>query len=87
MPRIKDIPGPYHIYFVSFDCAEPAHVHVSRENMEAKFWLEPIALARNYGFGARELNRIQAIIEEYLEQILESWNEHCNEEPPTPSTS
>lgn len=37
MPRIKHIPGPYHIYFVSFDCHEPAHVHIAREKMEVKF--------------------------------------------------
>ncbi len=28
MPAVKDIPGPYRLFFYSFDCAEPAHVHV-----------------------------------------------------------
>ncbi|MCI0575383.1 MAG: DUF4160 domain-containing protein [Chloroflexi bacterium] len=79
MPRIKDIPGPYHIFFVSFDCAEPAHVHVVRERMEAKFWLEPIALVHNYGFNRRELNKIEQLIGEHHEHILETWHEHCHE--------
>jgi hypothetical protein len=78
MPRIKDIPGPYHIYFVSFDCSEPSHVHVARERMEAKFWLEPIELAYNYGFGSRELNKIRRLIAEHHNHLLETWDEHCN---------
>jgi len=45
--------------------------------MVCKFWLEPIALAANHGFSARELNRIRAIIEENLSTILEAWHEHC----------
>ncbi len=28
--------GPYRIYFVSHDMAEPPHVHVDRENFSAK---------------------------------------------------
>ena len=78
MPRIKNIPGPYHFYFVSFDCAEPAHVHVARERMEAKFWLEPVALARNYGFSQRELRKIDKLLTKHLKEILEKWHEHCN---------
>ena len=78
MPRIKNIPGPYHIYFVSFDCAEPAHVHVARENMEAKFWLEPVRVARNYGFRSKEQDKILRLLENHLDYILEAWNEHCH---------
>jgi hypothetical protein len=60
MPRIKGIPGPYRFFFTSFDCSEPPHVHVERENRTCKFWLEPLGLARSHGFGARELNVISA---------------------------
>lgn len=43
--------GPYRFYFYSYDCNEPRHMHVDRENMSAKFWLEPdVLLAANYGF-------------------------------------
>ena len=52
MSRITDIPGPYRVFFTSFDCTEPAHVHVERENNTCKFWLEPIELARNHGFSS-----------------------------------
>ena len=55
MPRIKGILGPYRFFFTSFDCNEPPHVHAERENRTCKFWLDPLRLARNHGFGAREL--------------------------------
>lgn len=45
MPRIKGIPGPYRVFFTSFDCNEPAHVHVERDNATCTFWLEPVELA------------------------------------------
>ena len=77
MPTIKDIPGPYRLYFYSFDCNEPMHVHVRRERMVCKFWLEPVTLAQNHGFSARELNQIRAIIVTELTKIQETWNEHC----------
>ena len=53
MPRIKGIPGPYRFFFTSFDCNEPPHVNVERENRTCKFWLEPLGLARTHGFSAR----------------------------------
>ena len=79
MPTVKDIPGPYRLYFYSFDCNEPKHVHVKREKQICKFWLEPLSLAKNTGFTARELNSIRRIIENNLSKISEAWDEHCNE--------
>ena len=80
MSRIRDIPGPYHFYFVSFDWVEPPHIHVDREDRSAKFWLEPVELCRNYGFSSRELGRIRSLITKHHQRILETWNEHCNPE-------
>jgi hypothetical protein len=77
MPRIKDISGPYRVFFTSFDCNESAHVHVERENSTCKFWLEPIELARNHGFSARDLNAIRRLIVTHHAAILEVWHEHC----------
>lgn len=39
--------GPYRFYFFSNEQGEPPHVHVDREGFSAKFWLDPITLARN----------------------------------------
>ena len=77
MPTIQNISGPYRFYFYSFDCNEPLHIHARRERMVCKFWLEPLALAQNHGFSARELNQIRAIIQEEMTKIQEAWREHC----------
>jgi hypothetical protein len=50
--------GPYRFYFYSHEPDEPRHVHVDRDNLSAKFWLEPVTLVRNFGFSAIELGRI-----------------------------
>lgn len=68
--------GPYRIYFVSHDFGEPAHVHVDRDRASAKFWLEPVSLARNLGFGPRELRAIERLILENREPFLKAWNEY-----------
>jgi hypothetical protein len=78
MPPIKNVPGPYRIFFYSFDCSEPMHVHVQREKMVCKFWLEPLELAQNYGFQEREVNRIRQLVESHLASIKRAWDEHCN---------
>lgn len=68
--------GAYRFYFWSHDLHEPPHIHVDRERFSAKFWLQPIALARNIGFRAHELRRIQAIIAGHLAGLLEAWHGH-----------
>lgn len=60
MPTVKNISGRYRFFFYSFDCNEPEHVPIQRENRVCKYWLIPVALARNDGFSARELNQIRA---------------------------
>ena len=79
MPTVKDIPGPYRFFFYSFDCNEPMHVHVLRERMICKFWIQPVALARNQGFSAKELNTIRETITRNIDRIMEAWYEHCGE--------
>lgn len=45
----------YRFYFYSHEPNEPSHIHVDRDNLSAKFWLNPVGLGRNLGFNAREL--------------------------------
>ncbi len=68
--------GPYRIYFVSHDLGEPAHVHVDRDRASAKFWLDPVSLARNLGFGPRELRAIERLILDNRDAFLKAWNEY-----------
>ena len=77
MPTVKGFEGPYRFYFYSFDCNEPQHVHVQRERMLCKFWLQPLTLSKNHGFSAAELNKIRKIIDENLARIQEAWHDHC----------
>ena len=73
--------GPYRLYFFSHEPNEPPHVHVDRDDDTAKFWLDPIALSRNFGFPARELTRIEQIITDNRDALLQAWNDHF---PPQP---
>lgn len=79
MPHVPGIPGPYRFYFYSFDCSEPQHVHVRRERMTCKFWLDTLELASNSGFSARELGKIRRLINENIDSIKDAWDEHCGE--------
>jgi hypothetical protein len=74
MPTVRRS-GPYRFYFYSHEPNEPPHIHVDREEMSAKFWLDPIQLARNFGFRAHELRTIQSHVMEHSEEFLEAWSE------------
>ncbi len=75
MPTILKV-GPYRFFFVSLDSSEPPHVHVRREKMVAKFWLDPVVLERAGGFRSHELTTIGKLVEEHRRRLLERWNEH-----------
>ena len=77
MPTIKGVSGPFRLFFYSFDCNEPMHVHAEREQMSCKFWITPLLLASNDGFNDRDLSRIRALVQENTLQIRKAWNEHC----------
>ena len=68
--------------FYSYDCEEPRHMHVDRENMSAKFWLDPyVSLAANYGFNRKELRDLERIIRENLETLRNEWDAFCHASP------
>jgi hypothetical protein len=68
--------GPYRIYFYSHEPNESPHVHIDRDERSCKFWLQPVALARNLAYSAKELRDIERIITENENQLLEAWNEY-----------
>ncbi len=68
--------GLYRFTFWSHEPDEPPHIHVDRDNLSAKFWLQPVALARNVGFRPPELRRVQSLVEEHQTELLEAWHEH-----------
>jgi uncharacterized protein DUF4160 len=68
--------GPYRFFFYSADRDEPPHVHVERDDFEAKFWLDPVRLERNHGFGRTELHRLQSLVEVNAALLLRGWREY-----------
>ena len=66
----------YRFYFLSNE-EKRIHIHVTCEDGEAKFWLEPIvSLAVNHGLTPRKLIKIHKIIEEHENEIIEAWQRH-----------
>ena len=68
--------GPFRFFFYSNENGEPAHIHIQRERMLAKFWLKPVALASSTRFSPKELKKLETLVTENRETILEAWNEH-----------
>jgi hypothetical protein len=63
------------MYVYSHEPNEPPHIHVDRDDQSAKFWVDPVALARNLGFGPGELRRIHRLVAENRNLLLEKWHE------------
>jgi len=43
---------------------EPIHIHVVRDEVEAKFWLEStVQVAHNKGYDARTMRELQRLVE------------------------
>ena len=74
MPTVKRI-GAYRLYFYASDGAEPMHVHVVRDDLEAKFWILPVLLAYNNGYPPKELRQLERIVRKEQIYIGVKWNE------------
>ena len=75
MPTVLRIEA-YRFYFYSHKPNEPPHVHIDRDAATAKFWLRQVSLASNIGFSAKELRKLQSIVEKNQENLLEAWDEY-----------
>ncbi|MBD2082933.1 DUF4160 domain-containing protein [Leptolyngbya sp. FACHB-17] len=75
MPTVLRI-NAYRFYFYSHEPNEPAHIHIDRDELSAKFWLDPVGLAKNIGFSAKELRRLQFLVEQHQVTLLEAWNDY-----------
>lgn len=66
----------YRFYFLSSE-EKRIHIHVTSEDGEAKYWLEPIvSLAVFHRLSPRRLNEIKEIIEEHKNEITKAWEKH-----------
>ncbi len=67
--------GPYRFFFYAGDGSEPAHIHVERDECEAKFWLDPVRIERSHGFRSSDIQQIQELVEEHQVALREAWDE------------
>ena len=68
--------GPYSFVFFSSDFGEPPHIHVKRDRQLAKFWLEPISLAKNRGYAEHELSQIERLVAKHRVILIEAWYDY-----------
>jgi hypothetical protein len=78
MPTVLIADG-YRFFFYSNESQEPRHIHVAHAERYAKFWLEPVSLARNVGFRGAEINWLRRFVVEKRSIFLQAWNEHFTE--------
>jgi hypothetical protein len=71
--------GPYRLYFYSHEPNEPPHVHIDRDDLTCKFWLDPVVLARNLGFSAKELREMERLVIDNQQEFLEAWHEYFSD--------
>ncbi len=79
MPTVMSVSG-FRFFFYSLEGSEPAHIHVERGQSTAKFWLDPVQLARSRGLRSHELNRLRALVIEHRVTFKEAWIGHFGTE-------
>ena len=67
--------GPFRFFFYAGDGGEPPHIHVERDDCEAKFWLDPVRLERSDRFSRKEIHAVRELVEKHRQDLLESWND------------
>lgn len=75
MPTVMRI-GPYRFFFYAGDRDEPMHIHVERDTALAKFWLVPVRLQHSIGFARSGLVKIEQLVVEHRENMIEAWNDY-----------
>ena len=56
---------------------ERMHIHVIKEDKEAKFWLEPkVEIAYKGDFSQHEINKIQQVVELYADYFKKQYLLH-----------
>jgi hypothetical protein len=74
MPTILALKG-YRFFFFSNESEEPVHIHVEFAGKYAKFWLEPLELAKNVGFRSGELRELRLVVMANKDYFKEKWDE------------
>ncbi len=79
MPTVLRLRG-FRFFFFSNEADEPVHIHVESDDKYAKFWLEPVRLAKSAGYNAKELSEIRNLILENVNTIKRKWDEYFSQQ-------
>ena len=62
---------------IYYNKEERMHIHVIKEDKEAKFWLEPqVEIAYKGDFSQHEINKIQQVVELYADYFKKQYQLH-----------
>jgi hypothetical protein len=75
MPTVLRVKG-YRFFFFSREGTESPHIHVESGDDYAKFWLQPVELARSVGYNSSELTTLRRLVELHEDLFVEKWHEH-----------
>ena len=75
MPTVLKV-GALRFFFYASDRDEAPHIHVEHKDKVAKLWLRPVRLQRSGGFNRAEIARIQKMVADHQDSLLEAWNEY-----------
>jgi hypothetical protein len=75
MPTVLRI-RKFRFFFFSNEGGEPVHIHVESDDKYAKFWLDPVQLAKSVGYTAHELNEIRKLVINNEDMLKEKWHEY-----------
>jgi len=64
----------YRFFFFANEGNEPMHIHVEKSDGYAKYWLDPVFLARSRGFRSRQLKEIRGLVLEHRQLFEEKWH-------------
>jgi hypothetical protein len=74
MPTVLRI-GSFRFHFYSDEINEPPHIHVATTDGECKFWLNPIRLARNKRVPSYVIHKIEKLVFEHQDYLMEKYYE------------
>jgi len=78
MPSVLRM-GPFRFFFFAGDRDEPMHVHGERDKALAKYWLSPVRMHHSTGFSRAELAKVEALVTERREELVEAWNDYFSD--------
>lgn len=73
MPTVFPSLRGYRFFFFSVDRGEPMHIHIAKGRAYAKYWMQPLTLARSRNFRGHELNELAKLVDEHREEIERKW--------------